>query len=110
MVENLPALISTEAEAHVAFRRGVAWKLLYCLDMSKQQELWALSLVGACPVVAVGAGQQCFGQLPLTGHLGAVHSSEQCLELQLGRTRGYRCLSQGQKRQSSAAVQGTELV
>lgn len=112
MIENLPPVISTEAEAHTAFRRGVSWKLLYCLNMGNQQELRTLSLVGACCVVAVGTvvgGQQRFWQLPLTGHMGAVHSSEQCLEMQLGMTRGYRCLSHGQKRQSSAAVQGTEL-
>lgn len=109
MITNLPPVISTEAEGHFAFRRGVAGKLLCYLDTGEQQELGALSLVGGllC-VVAVGAavgGQQHFGQLPLTDHPGAVHSSEQCMELQLGMTRGYRCLSQGQKRQSSAAVQ-----
>lgn len=63
---------------------------------------------GLLCIVAVGAAvgeQEHFGQLPLTDHLGAVHSSEQCLDLQLGMTRGCRCLSQGQKRPSSAAVQ-----
>lgn len=57
--------------------------------------------------IAVGR-QQRFRQLPLPDHLGAVHSSEWCLELQLWMKRWCRCLGQGQKRQSSSAVQATK--
>lgn len=58
--------------------------------------------------VVAAVGQQHFRQLPLPDHLSAVHSSERCLELQLWMKRRCRCLGQGQKRQSSAAVQATK--
>lgn len=51
MIKNLPPVTSTEAEAQIAFRRGVAMEAALLSGYGQTAGVMGIALVGACSVL-----------------------------------------------------------